>query len=182
MLGTALLDANVLYPAPLRDLLVQLAYTRVYRARWTIEINDEWKRNLLIARPELADRIARTQAVMHRALPDALVTGYESLIPTLYLPDLDDRHVLAAAVTSSANVIVTYNLRDFPSAILEPYGLVAQHPDEFFRVLIEAAPSEVLGCVCSCVGRLTRGLASSPRRMAAKTFSSTSRRWARCGP
>ena len=88
--AVALLDANVLYPAPLRDLLLQLAFMDLYQARWSAEIDAEWTRNLLAARPELADRIERTRAAMHRALPDALVTGYAALIPNLSLPDQND--------------------------------------------------------------------------------------------
>ena len=97
----ALLDANVLYPAPLRDLLVQLALDGLFQARWSAEIDDEWRRNLLAARPELAAQTERTQAIMRRALPDALVTGYAAHISGLSLPDPGDRHVLAAAITAS---------------------------------------------------------------------------------
>src|ERR1700691_875080 len=103
----ALLDANVLYPAPVRDLMLQLSFSGLFQARWSAEIDDEWKRNLLTNRPELAERIDRTQAVMHRAIPDALVIGYPSCIADLSLPDPDDRHVLAAAITTAADVIVT---------------------------------------------------------------------------
>jgi hypothetical protein len=75
--AVAILDANVLYPAPIRDLLLQLAFSGLHQARWSAEIDDEWKRNLLAARPELAERIDRTHAVMHRAIPDALVARSE---------------------------------------------------------------------------------------------------------
>jgi PIN domain len=88
----ALLDANVLYPAPLRDLLLQLAFAGLFQARWSAHIDDEWQRNLLTDRPELAARIPLTQATMHRAILDALVTGYEARIADLSLPDPDDRH------------------------------------------------------------------------------------------
>jgi len=110
----AILDANVLYSASLRDVLLQLAFAGFYQARWSADIDEEWKRNLLVARPELAERIERTQAVMRRAVPDALVTGYGAHIPNLVLPDPDDRHVLAAAIAAEAEVIVTFNTRDFP--------------------------------------------------------------------
>jgi hypothetical protein len=78
--AVVLLDANVLYPAPLRDLLLQLAFAGLFQARWSADIDGEWTRNLLAARPELASQIALTRATMHRALPDALVTGYQSRI------------------------------------------------------------------------------------------------------
>ncbi len=71
---TAFYDANVLYPAPLRDFLMHLALTGVYRARWSSQIHDEWKRNLLINRPELTrEQLDRTSALMDKAVPDGLV-------------------------------------------------------------------------------------------------------------
>jgi predicted nucleic acid-binding protein len=154
--AVALLDANVLYPAPLRDLLLQLAFAGLFQARWSADIDGEWTRNLLAARPELASQIALTRATMHRALPDALVTGYRSRITALSLPDPDDRHVLAAAITAAADAIVTYNLRDFPAAALAPYGIEAQHPDAFLQSFIIAMPSQVLAAVGDCLSRLTR--------------------------
>jgi hypothetical protein len=88
----------VLYPAPLRDFLIRLGLSGRFRARWSAQIHDEWKRNLLLNRDDLtAEQLNRTSALMDRAIPDALVTGHEELIAGLTLPDVDDRHVLAAA-------------------------------------------------------------------------------------
>ncbi|HBP6526382.1 TPA: PIN domain-containing protein [Pseudomonas aeruginosa] len=129
---TAIYDANVLYPAPLRDFLMRLALTGVYRARWSAQIHDEWKRNLLLKRPDLTqEQLDRTSALMDRAIPDALVTDYESLLPSLDLPDEDDRHVLAAAIKCHASVIVTFNLKDFPKDVLAKFGIEPLHPDDF---------------------------------------------------
>jgi predicted nucleic acid-binding protein len=152
----ALLDANVLYPASLRDMLLQLAFAGFYQARWSAEIDEEWKRNLLAARPELEERIERTQAVMRRAIPDALVTGYVAQIPKLVLPDANDRHVLAAAITAEAEVIVTFNVKDFPLTALAPHGLVAQHPDRFLQGFIASIPTQFLAVVRQCTTRLIR--------------------------
>jgi len=152
----ALLDANVLYPASLRDLLLQLAFAGFYRARWSAEIDEEWKRNLLAARPGLAEKIERTQIVMRQAIPDALVTGYESHIPNLVLPDARDRHVLAAAITAEAEVIVTFNLKDFPAAVLAPHGIEARHPDAFLQSFITGLPLHFLNAVRDCLSRLTK--------------------------
>jgi predicted nucleic acid-binding protein len=154
--AVALLDANVLYAAPLRDLLIQLAFTGLFQARWSAAIDDEWTRNLRAARPELTEYITRTQFLMHRSIPDALVTNYESQIAGLILPDPDDRHVLAAAITAAADVIVTFNTKDFPTAVLAPYGIVAQHPDAFLKSFIIAMPSHILAGVRECLGRLIR--------------------------
>jgi len=111
---TAVYDANILYPAPLRDLFTRLAQAGLVRARWTETIHDEWTRNVLEDKPRTsAERIARTRTLMNDAVPDGIVSGYEDLIDSLTLPDPDDRHVLAAAIRGGAEVIVTFNLEDF---------------------------------------------------------------------
>lgn len=142
---TAVYDACVLYPAPLRDFLVRLGMTGRFRARWSLAIQNEWQRNLLRNRPDLTQaQLDRTAAYMNQALPDVLVAGYESLIPGLKLPDPDDRHVLAAAIRCGASVIVTFNQRDFPSAVLAEFGMEAQHPDEFIDNLFDLDPAAVV--------------------------------------
>lgn len=128
---TALFDACVLYPQTLRDVLVCLARTELFRARWSADINDEWTRNRLLKHPEHATKIQHTLTQLNESVPDCLVTGYEALIPSLLLPDPDDRHVLAAAIVGRADVIVTTNLKHFPEDALSPYNIEAQHPDGF---------------------------------------------------
>jgi len=104
-----LYDACVLYPAPLRDLLIRVAKTGVVRARWTDAILDECFRNILEQRPDLKpEALKRTRELMTQAVPDCLVTGFETLIDSLTLPDRDDRHVLAAAIRVGAQAIVTF--------------------------------------------------------------------------
>jgi predicted nucleic acid-binding protein len=148
-------DACVLYPAPLRDLLVQLATTRIFRAKWTDRIHDEWIRNLLINRPDLkAEQLDRVRNLMNNNIQDSLVTDFESLIPTLELPDLDDRHVLAAAITAEADTIVTFNLKDFPAATLAIYDIEAKHPDDFVSELIDQNPQEIIQAINTIRSRL----------------------------
>lgn len=145
---TALYDANVLYPARLRDLLVRLAVTDLFQARWTEAIHDEWTRHVLVDRPDLsAAQLQRTRELMNAAVLDCLVTGHERLVPTLTLPDPADRHVLAAAIQGGASVIVTMNLTDFPAEALLPHGVQAQHPDHFMRRLLDLDRAAVLGVV-----------------------------------
>jgi predicted nucleic acid-binding protein len=152
---TVVYDACVLYPAPLRDFLMQLALTDLFRAKWTNEIHDEWIRNLLLNRPDLkVEDLTRTKDLMNRHVRDCLVTGYEYLIPSLTLPDPNDRHVLAAAIKASARVIVTFNLPDFPETILEQYDMEAQHPDEFISNLIDLKPLIVAEAAQICQQRL----------------------------
>lgn len=142
---TAILDACVLYPAPLRDLLIETALTGVYRARWSDAIHEEWIGSLLRQRPDLDPEIlARTRALMDSAIPDCLISGYEPLIPSLHLPDSKDRHVLAAAVSGRADVIVTFNLKDFPDETLAAFGIEAQHPDIFLSHQMSLNPHGML--------------------------------------
>lgn len=142
---TAFYDANVLYPAELRNLLMHLALIGLFRAKWSADVHEEWISNLLKKRPDLTrDKLERTRSLMDKHAVDALVTGYKNLIPNLHLPDPDDRHVLAAAIRGRADVIVTMNLRDFPSEAIGPYGIEAQHPDEFILRLIDRAPGAVV--------------------------------------
>ena len=142
---TAFYDANVLYPAELRNLLMHLALTGLFRAKWSADVHEEWISSLLQKRPNLTrEKLERTRKLMDQHAVDALVTGYEDLIPGLQLPDPDDRHVLAAAIRGHADVIVTRNLRDFPAAILGPLGIDAQHPDEFILHLLDLAPGAVV--------------------------------------
>ncbi|WP_415765160.1 PIN domain-containing protein [Pseudomonas sp. ZB1P45] len=142
---TAVYDACVLHPAPLRDFLMWLALSGRFRAKWSLEIHNEWKRNLLKNRPDLtAEQLDRTSELMDQALPDACVTGYEDLVEGLTLPDIDDRHVLAAAIRCNASVIVTFNQKDFPGEALGPFGIEAQHPDEFVDNLFNLDPTAVV--------------------------------------
>ncbi len=94
-------------------------------------------RNVQKDRSELPpEKLQRVRSLMDAHVQDCLVTDYQHLIPTLSLPDPDDRHVLAAAIRGQARIIVTYNLSDFPSETLHPYGIKAQHPDEFILHLL----------------------------------------------
>lgn len=142
---TAVFDACVLYPAPLRDFLMWLGLSGRFRARWTAQIHEEWKRNLLRNRADLTRaQLDRTSALMDAAIPDALVSDHEALIAGLKLPDDNDRHVLAAAIACNARVIVTFNERDFPSSALGTFGIEAQHPDLFVKNLFELDPATVI--------------------------------------
>src|SRR5947209_8316691 len=95
---------------------MHLALIGLFRAKWSADIHEEWMSNLLNNRPDLTRlQLERTRTLMDKHAVDALVTGYEDLIPGLQLPDPDDRHVMAAAIRGRADVIVTMNLRDFPA-------------------------------------------------------------------
>ena len=153
-------DACVLYPAPLRDLLVRIAAAGIVRAYWTEAILDECFENISKQRPDLSrERLARTREMMNNAARGCIVTGYETLIEGLSLPDVDDRHVLAAALRSGAQVIVTFNLRDFPATSLEPFGIEAKHPDIFILETLDISPVPV----CAVVEQQLADLKNPPR-------------------
>ncbi len=157
---TVIFDANVLYPAPLRDALMQLAVMDLFKAKWTADIHREWIEALLRKQPD-RDRAAleRTRDLMDQATRDCLVTGYEPLIRGLVLPDPNDRHVLAAAIVGRCDAIITQNLQDFPDEALAPFGIEAQHPDDFFRNQLALAP----GLVCSALRKVRARLKNPPK-------------------
>jgi predicted nucleic acid-binding protein len=156
---TVIYDACVLYPAPLRDLLMELALADLFHARWSEDIQQEWMRNVRKNRPDLTEsQLERTKVLMNQHVRDALVTGYKPLIESLTLPDPNDRHVLAAAIFCNADVIVTTNLKDFPKDILDSYGVEVQHPDEFISSLLEVEPMRV----CSAAERHRQRLRNPP--------------------
>jgi hypothetical protein len=157
---TVVYDACTLYPAPLRDLLMQLALSDLYRARWSNLIHDEWIRNLHANRPDLSlERLEITRNKMNHAVRDCLVSGFEHLIPSIDLPDSDDRHVVAAAIHSGASLIITFNLKDFPDNVLKSYQLSAQHPDDFIVDLLDLYTPGVL----EAVAKHRRSLKSPPK-------------------
>jgi len=133
----AVLDANVLYPFFQRDFLLNLGYEELYSPKWTDEIEDEWVSNLVQKRPDISDKLDRTVTLMNRAFPDAKISGYQHHITTLTLPDKKDRHVLASAIECRADVIITYNLSDFPEKELSKYDIRALNPDTFIIELID---------------------------------------------
>lgn len=150
-------DANVLHPASLRDLLIRLAGTGLYRARWTEAILDEMIASVIRASPQLdPGRLERTRQLMIAAVPDCLVSGYEPLIKAIELPDKDDRHVVAAAILCRAQIIVTDNLRDFPDSVLSQFGIKAQSPDYFVYHLVRTAYDEVVHAITKQAAALSR--------------------------
>jgi len=127
----ALLDANVLFSFRTRDILLRFHHAGLFQARLSAEILREWHHAVVSRKPMVAESLASQRAAIQRHFPECFVEGYEPLIPTLVLPDPDDRHVLAAAIHGGAEIIVTENLRDFPKKTLAPHGLQTQRVDLF---------------------------------------------------
>ena len=156
-----LFDACVLYPAPLRDLLMHLSLSGAFRAKWTKEIHEEWISNLLEQRTDLSRvQLERTRDLMNTHVLDALVENYERLVTKLSLPDPHDRHVLAAAIRAQASLIATFNLKDFPAKALEQYDIQAIHPDDFVTHVLMEDPDKI----SAIVERLRKGLKNPPLR------------------
>lgn len=153
---TVVFDACVLYPAPLRDLLLELAACSLFRAKWSNEIHEEWIAALLASRPELDPaKLERTRTLMNQAVLDCLVEGHTALLPSLKLPDPDDRHVLAAAIHSGADAIITFNLKDFPETVRDQFNIEVLHPDDFIRFQFDFDNAAVILAAQRCRSRLS---------------------------
>ncbi|PTM01982.1 MAG: nuclease [Bacteroidetes bacterium] len=133
---TCVLDTNVIYPIDIRDLLFWFASYDLFTPKWSKHIFEEWESVMErkdIPLKEIKKRISKAQ----QAFPDALVENYEPIISALTLPDEKDRHVLAAAIKTNANVIVTNNIKDFPDKYLSGFGLTAKTADDFLTDTID---------------------------------------------
>ena len=133
---TCVLDTNIIYPLWIRDLMFWFAHYELYTPKWSKHIFDEWievMKSKGISESERNKRIS----LANEAFPDALVENYEPLIQILTLPDNKDRHVMAAAIKTNANLIVTNNLKDFPADYLANFGLSAKNADDFLTDIID---------------------------------------------
>ncbi|WP_129660522.1 PIN domain-containing protein [Rothia halotolerans] len=138
-----LLDACALIPMPVADMLLRLTTAKQYRALWSEEILEEVERNLVSQLGRTAQQARRRVDRMREYFPDALVEGHEGLSQAM-TNDPKDRHVLAAAVRANAELIVTFNLKDFPPAALDPYEIEARSPDDFLLDQLDLNASAVL--------------------------------------
>jgi hypothetical protein len=140
----ALLDACVLVPPVLREVLFAVAGQGLFKPLWSPRIAEEWARAAGRTEGPAAEAIARGEAVRLSAhWPGSVVSHDLSQEAGLWLPDIADIHVLAAAVAGDAEIIVTFNLRDFPRRALEPHRLRALHPDAFLMDLWLEEPKHV---------------------------------------
>lgn len=140
---SAVLDANVLYPFSLRDTLLRLAELELYTPLWSDRILEEMTRNLVEHRVT-EEQASRIEQAMRAAFEEAAVDAAEiqRLEPAM-TNDAKDRHVLAAAVAADSELIVTFNLDDFPPGACEPVGVEAIHPDDFLLDHFDLAPDTV---------------------------------------
>lgn len=154
--AVAVLDACILYPFHLRNIVVQAAVDRLVEARWTDAIHDEWMRSLATDAPTIpVERLRITRRLMNKALPMATVDGYEAHIPDVNLPDRNDRHVVAAGIAAGASVVLTWNLRHFPTKELKRFGLRRETPDAFLSGLYDDDPALMIGSLANARRNLT---------------------------
>lgn len=151
----AVLDACVLFPVVLCDTLLRIAERGIYRPHWSDEILGEVERSLVrsgkVAAPFAGRRVSR----MARTFPDSAVRGYTPLVPAM-TNDINDRHVLAAAVVAGARIIVTFNTHDFPLAALEPFDIEAQTPDQFLLSLLRRHTGQIAEVIAEQAAALSR--------------------------
>lgn len=160
---SAFLDTCVLYPSTLRDILLELGSASVFRPLWSDKIEEELKKVILKRfckkNREINETyvyITRLLRLMDQSLPDARVTGWESILPRVpSMQDANDRHVVAAAILGRADVIVTFNLDDFKEEVL-PGALFSQSPDDFLLNLLGMYPCNVKDAISTIARRSGR--------------------------
>lgn len=136
LVPSCVIDTNVLHQLWARDILLWFAYHDILKPIWTDDIIREWS-NLMIKKGVPRSIITKRTEGINDAFPDAKVSGYDVLLEKLHLPDKNDRHILAAAIISKAEYIITYNLKDFPSEVLSGYNVNAITPDSLISKCIE---------------------------------------------
>ena len=128
-------DTCVLYPTILRKILLGVAKEGLYKPVWSTQILDEWIHVTTKKNPIGQDTILAQIALLKFQWPNSLVKDYDFDIRSLWLPDENDVHVLASAISSDAEAILTLNRKDFPKKILKDYGIVRYSPDEMLMSL-----------------------------------------------
>jgi predicted nucleic acid-binding protein len=159
---TAVIDACVLCSPLKRNLILSLAEAELFRIRWSDEIMDEAEKAITIILSkkdydDAAERAAQARNIMNPAFAEATVVDYERLGNGIgKLPDEGDRHVIAAAIKSKAEIIVTENLKDFPKKVLANYGIEAKSSDEFIADAINLSPALAMDAIKRMRLRLDR--------------------------
>lgn len=143
----ALLDACVLYPTVLREILLGVAKQGLFTPLWSARILEEWARAARKLGPGGEVQARGEIALLRAAWPGAEIPPRAGLEARLWLPDSADVHVLAAAIAGGADVIVTFNAQDFPRHLLAEEGLRREGPDAFLMALWLAQPGTVAGVV-----------------------------------
>lgn len=160
-----LIDACVLFPTVLRELVLDHAATGAVIPLWSERILEEWRRAAARLGPRDAAVADVEIAGVRARFPDAVVDVAEETVDRLHLKDADDNHVLAAAIDGQADELLTLNLRDFPTNALAAEGLIRRHPDEFLLEAFHTDPASMTRIVEAVLARAAaHGIDTSNRR------------------
>lgn len=162
LLPVAVLDANILYPQFLRDVMLRVAAENIYLPHWSAQIHSEWIRNVHADLGIPLDRLRATQQRMDRAFPGASIpssSGDEPKFPTVHVKD---RHVATTAYSAHATHLVTWNLKHFSYNELAAYGIQLSDPDTFLAGLFK----DDLKTMLRVFERHRQGLVKPPLTMA----------------
>ncbi|MGR3513747.1 MAG: RSP_2648 family PIN domain-containing protein [Paracoccaceae bacterium] len=162
-----LIDACVLFPTVLRELVMGWAKAGAFEPLWSDRLLEEWRR--AAARHSKRDEVIATGeiALLNARFPDAIISADPGLEDRLYLPDPDDVHVLASAITGQANALLTLNIKDFPTNTLAAEGILRRHPDEFLLEGFHSEPDAMRDLVRDVLAQAARnGIdTSNPRAL-----------------
>ena len=159
-----LIDACVLYPTVMREVLLGVAAQGVFTPLWSARILEEWARAVARLGDGFEDMARGEIALLKARWPEAEVAYPLDLEAGLRLPDPDDTHVLAAAITGQADVLLTMNLKDFPTRVVSAHGVVRRDPDGLLREMFEENP-KVVGQVARTVCQTAEHLSGQPQDM-----------------
>ena len=152
------LDANVLFPVVLRDVLLEFSVSGLLRTFWTSEILVEFSRALVRTSRHSEDSAAGLVSEMQAFFPSSFVDGYEHLTHSNMCADPKDEHVVGAAIHIKADAIATFNLKDFPKDLFEYFGIRLSHPDNLLTDVFESNT----GLTCQVLGTVVGNYDRSP--------------------
>lgn len=155
---TVVLDTNVLVGGLTRNMILSLAEAGLFRPRWSrTTLQEEFERAFLRLHADLTPEAAvRQRANIEQAFPEGLICEDKILLESLVLPDPDDRHVLAAAIQTKAALIITDNLRDFPSECLVPHEIEAISADDFLADCMDLGGPDAIAALHRMRGRFNK--------------------------
>ncbi len=149
----AVLDACVLFPPVLRDILLGMAEAGLYEPKWSERILEEWARATVKLGPGAEAQARGTAALMRSVFPRAMQAAAPGVEARLVLPDPNDTHVLAVAIASHADAIITFNAVDFPRHVLAGEGVARRDPDGFLWELWSGDPDKAGAVIAHVHGR-----------------------------
>lgn len=159
-----LIDACVLYPTVMREVLLGVAARGLFTPLWSGRILEEWARAAARLGDGFEDMARGEIALLKARWPEAEIAYPDQLETSLHLPDPNDTHVLAAAIAGKADVLLTMNLKDFPTRTVSAHGVVRRDPDGMLREMFGENP-QIVGQVAENVRQVAERLSGEPQEM-----------------